>query len=333
MPLANPCGAEVYLRPAVVADADRVAHVVRDAAVTGYAGLFPPSSSPPPIDQFVDDWRRRIADTTSRVTVAVVDGEVCGVVVVMPDHEVPSGRLLEKLYVAPDSWTGGVGSALVDGAIRSVVLDGAAGLRLWVLEGNERARAMYERRGWRLVPGRTAAPEGEGVVEVLYELGLPAPSLWRGDAVEIVHAVPDDAGEIVTLQRAAFLRDAQIYDDPFMASLTQSVDEVRALVEAVDWVVLGARIGFRLVGSVRARVGDGVANVGRLMTAPDVQGRGIGRALMASLEAMLTTRVDRFRLHTGDRSHDNIAFYERLGYELVADPSVPADAVTMTKRA
>lgn len=325
------CGADVFVRIAAPGDAREIAAVVRAAAVAGYAGLFPPDRPPPPIDEFVTDWRRRLADRANDVAVAVDRDEIRGVVAVAPDRDMPSGRLLEKLYVVPDGWASGVGSALHDTGVRSVLRDGGTGLHLWVLAGNERARRMYERRGWRLVPGRTATPEGAGIVEVLYELGLPGPSLWADGAVEIALARPRDAGEIMTLQRAAFLRDAQIYGDPFMASLTQTGDEIRDLIVAPEWIVLVARIGWRIVGSVRARLDGPTAHIGRLMTAPDVQGRGIGRALMATIETLLD--VDEHRLHTGSRSEDNISFYRRLGYVLVDDPAVPADAVTLTKRA
>jgi ribosomal protein S18 acetylase RimI-like enzyme len=151
--------------------------------------------------------------------------------------------------------------------------------------------------------------------------------------VIISDAVAADAGEILTLQRAAFLTDAQIYDDPFMASLTQTLDEIEALIGRADVVFVVARIGHRIVGSVRAEVHGDRATIGRLMTAPDMQGRGIGSRLMDQVEARLEPIVGILRLHTGNRSEANIAFYQRRGYVLVDDPDVPPDAVTMTKPA
>lgn len=149
--------------------------------------------------------------------------------------------------------------------------------------------------------------------------------------MEVTDAVVADAGEILTLQRAAFLTDAQIYDDPFMASLTQSLEEIEELLERDGVVFLVARIGHRIVGSVRAEVTHDRATIGRLMTAPDMQGRGIGSRLMDRIEASVATHVSTLRLHTGNRSEANIAFYQRRGYALVDDPDVPPDAVTMTR--
>lgn len=160
------------------------------------------------------------------------------------------------------------------------------------------------------------------------------PSEARGDRIDLVIATaePTDAGEILTLQRAAFLTDAQIYGDPFMASLTQTLDEIEQLIDRPQTVFLVARIGHRIVGSVRADVGDGVSTIGRLMTAPDLQGHGIGSLLMDAIEQQVAKHAATLRLHTGDRSDANIAFYRRRGYALIDDPEVPPEAVTMMKR-
>jgi ribosomal protein S18 acetylase RimI-like enzyme len=149
----------------------------------------------------------------------------------------------------------------------------------------------------------------------------------------ITDAVGSEAGEVVTLQRAAFLRDAQLYNDPFMPSLTQSVDEIRAEIGDPDIVFLLARLGPRLVGSVRARKLDDRWYVWRLMSAPDLEGRGIGRLLMDELEQRANGVVGLFELSTGSKSASNIAWYERLGYEIVDEheASPTLQVVTMRK--
>jgi GNAT superfamily N-acetyltransferase len=87
---------------------------------------------------------------------------------------------------------------------------------------------------------------------------------------------------------------------------------------------LGARLGHRLVGSVRARLDGRAAHVGRLSVAPDLQGRGIGARLLAEIESALAGRVDRFELFTGARSDDNLRLYARCGYQVIADHQTPA---------
>ncbi|MGN9809819.1 GNAT family N-acetyltransferase [Micromonospora sp. BQ11] len=136
----------------------------------------------------------------------------------------------------------------------------------------------------------------------------------------IAPATPLDAGEILTVQRAAYLTEAQRYADPFLPPLTETLEEVRAAIAGAR-TVLTARIGPRLVGSVRAHVEAGVAHVGRLAVAPDQQGHGVGGRLLRAVEAMYAARVDRFALFTGADSEQNLRLYQRHGYRVVGHRS------------
>ncbi|MEW2355138.1 GNAT family N-acetyltransferase [Spirillospora sp. NPDC029432] len=132
-------------------------------------------------------------------------------------------------------------------------------------------------------------------------------------AVSIGRAGPGDAGEILTVQRAAYVAEAQLYGDPFIPPLVESYDQLRRLI-AGDAVVLAARSGPRLVGAVRAQFSDHTCLVGRLVVAPDMQGRGVGSGLMEALEAEVAGRADACVLFTGHLSEDNLRLYRRLGY-------------------
>ncbi|WNM40358.1 GNAT family N-acetyltransferase [Micromonospora halotolerans] len=136
------------------------------------------------------------------------------------------------------------------------------------------------------------------------------------DQLTVAPAGVADAGEILTVQRAAYLVEAQRYRDLFLPPLTETLDEVRAAL-AGPTVVLAARLGPRLVGSVRARVDGDTAHVGRLSVAPDQQGRGIGGRLLTAVEAACAGRVARFALFTGAESAENLGLYARRGYRVV----------------
>ncbi|MFC5752582.1 GNAT family N-acetyltransferase [Actinomadura rugatobispora] len=129
----------------------------------------------------------------------------------------------------------------------------------------------------------------------------------------IERAGPDDAGEILTLQRAAYVAEAQLYGDPFIPALVESYDQMRRLLEG-DAAVLKAVSGRRLVGAVRAQFSEHTCLVGRLVVAPDMQGRGIGGRLMRALEEEVAGRADACVLFTGHLSEDNLRLYRRLGY-------------------
>jgi len=130
----------------------------------------------------------------------------------------------------------------------------------------------------------------------------------------ISRAAADDAGEILTVQRAAYVTEAQLYGDPFLAPLVEPLEQVRALFDDPDTVVLKAVEGARLVGAVRARIRDGTCLVGRLVVAPDRQGRGVGAALMTAVEAEMAGRATALVLFTGHLSAANLRLYRRLGY-------------------
>lgn len=133
------------------------------------------------------------------------------------------------------------------------------------------------------------------------------------EAIRIEPADHDDAGEILTVQRAAYVAEAQLYGDPFIPPLVESYEQLRKVL-AGDAVVLKAMLGPRLVGAVRAQFSDRTCLVGRLVVVPDLQGQGIGDRLMRALEREIAGRVDSCVLFTGHLSDGNLRLYRRLGY-------------------
>jgi len=134
-------------------------------------------------------------------------------------------------------------------------------------------------------------------------------------ALRIRVAVAADAGELLTVQRAAFLSEAQRYGDPFLPPLREDLAGVAAAVADEGTVVLVAVDGTRLVGSVRLRVQGATGHVGRLSVAPDRQREGLGSALLRAVEEAAPPQVREFALFTGGESAPTVARYERAGYE------------------
>src|SRR5262245_43049898 len=60
----------------------------------------------------------------------------------------PEVAELVAIYVDPRLWRRGIGSALIAEARERVARDGFEEISLWTLNGNERAKAFYERLGW-----------------------------------------------------------------------------------------------------------------------------------------------------------------------------------------
>ena len=55
-------------------------------------------------------------------------------------------------------------------------------------------------------------------------------------------------------------------------------------------------------------------DIGRLMVAPDLQGRGLGRLLLEAIEQAAPPSVTAFELFTGAGSERTIKMYSKAGY-------------------
>jgi ribosomal protein S18 acetylase RimI-like enzyme len=129
-----------------------------------------------------------------------------------------------------------------------------------------------------------------------------------------VHALGvEDAGEMLTLQRAAYLTEAAAHNDFKLPPLTQSLDELCTELLSPDVIAFGVRDGARLIGAVRLRKIGAVAELGRLTVVPDRQGEGIGTRLLGHAESVFPDAQE-LRLFTGEHSIANIRLYTRHGY-------------------
>jgi GNAT superfamily N-acetyltransferase len=126
------------IRPAEPADADAVAAIWYAGWGDGHFGHVPAELVA--LRTKESFWTRaaeRVADTT----VAVVDGDVAGFVMVVGDE-------VEQVYVSRDHRGSGVAGVLLAEAERQVKANGHSEAWLAVATGNARARRFYERSGW-----------------------------------------------------------------------------------------------------------------------------------------------------------------------------------------
>ena len=150
------------------------------------------------------------------------------------------------------------------------------------------------------------------------------------DGWEVAAAVPADAGEVLTLQRACWVTEALANDDLGIPALHESLSDVlTSLGEWTTWVV---RSHGRLVGSVRGRLEGDVWEIGRLMVAPDLRGRGLGRVLLEHAEQAAPGAAATYRLVTGKRSEANLRRYKRAGYRVVEVLDGPSGPAVLVKR-
>jgi tRNA (guanine37-N1)-methyltransferase len=141
-----------------------------------------------------------------------------------------------------------------------------------------------------------------------------------------------DAGELLTLQRAAYLSEAQAYND---FSIPPLQEQLEGVVERIaHGVVWKAVAGTRIVGSVHLAVEGSLGRINRLMVAPDWQGRGVGSKLLRVAEQTAPAEVTSYELFTGAESERNLQLYRNAGYrEIRREPqTAKVELVLLAKR-
>lgn len=130
----------------------------------------------------------------------------------------------------------------------------------------------------------------------------------------------ESAGELLTLQRAAFATEVFFTYPGYTDPITQTIDQLRAEFLQQDAVAVGFRQGTRLVGAARIRpMGPHAVFLYRLSVAPDKVGEGI--ALQVMKGALQTIRekfsnATRVEIGADGKVTWLIEWYERLGFDV-----------------
>ena len=142
---------------------------------------------------------------------------------------------------------------------------------------------------------------------------------------ELRPATLSDVAEIYTLTRACWLSEAIVNDRFDIPALHETLADQR--VEFARWQTWVLRSTDplqrgRLIGSARGRISlddPKTWEVGRVMVAPDLQGNGVGKRLLAFIHEQAPRKVRAFELVTGRASERNLGFYAGAGYRIVGD--------------
>ncbi|MFT4990230.1 MAG: GNAT superfamily N-acetyltransferase [Acidimicrobiales bacterium] len=125
---------------------------------------------------------------------------------------------------------------------------------------------------------------------------------------------PSDLGEVFTLQRAAFVDEARLYETPSVPALDETFEDfTQRMASSTSWAAIQ---GNRIVGAVSLRTQRrGIPNVERLMVAPDCRGQGISSVLMQTVEDTARSAGHQsLQLVVGDLATNNRAIYGHLGW-------------------
>ncbi len=168
------------IRCAELSDSEGIARVHTRSWQSAYRGILP--------DQWLDAlrWEDRkirwdaILSSGIRGNVFVAanaQNEIIGFASIGPsrDEDIEQHRTHElyAIYLTPENWGMGIGSALFRTVLKEVP-ESAKWLSLWVLEENKRGRKFYESFGF-ILDGATKAAEIDGYQpeEVRYSITLP----------------------------------------------------------------------------------------------------------------------------------------------------------------
>jgi ribosomal protein S18 acetylase RimI-like enzyme len=169
----------VAVRAATLSDVSAIADLHLASWRTAYRGIVP--------EAYLRDvtlegrqarWRRALSAPESRHTDTLVaaDGDdVVGVCSFGPrqDGTASTGEI-HSLHIQPEQRRAGLGTLLLNNAIRRLAERGFVSAVLWVLEANAGARQFYEVLGW-LPTGeqRVESRDGHAIPEVRYTTVLP----------------------------------------------------------------------------------------------------------------------------------------------------------------
>jgi ribosomal protein S18 acetylase RimI-like enzyme len=117
---------------------------------------------------------------------------------------------------------------------------------------------------------------------------------------------------ILDLQYLAYQSEAELLNDFTIPPLKQTYNEIVQDYEQGLIFLKATDDNGDIIGSVRAKVADKTAFIGRVIVRPDMQGQGIGTKLLLTIEK--ESGVARYELFTSNRSVNNLRLYERLGY-------------------
>jgi ribosomal protein S18 acetylase RimI-like enzyme len=188
---ASDMNTDVDIRWATVEDARAIAAVHIASWRAAYRGILSDRTLDElTLDGRERDWRGWLAEGGERQHTLVAERD--GVIEALCTVELPSREEDEPedvagipaLYAHPDAFGRGAGPALTDAAIEVVRDRDCREAILWMLDGNRRAQAFYERHGWRRdggarpaegYPGLTSASEAEHPREVRYRRLLEIP--------------------------------------------------------------------------------------------------------------------------------------------------------------
>jgi GNAT superfamily N-acetyltransferase len=165
--------AETVIVPAGPGDAAALAEVHVRAWRETYPGLLPaPYLERMSAPVHARRWRRQLSTARAGEVVLAAEGAAgltayCAGALVGREASTGESEIF-TLYLVKAAQGGGLGRRLFETAARVLQAQGAASLKVWVLNGNDRARGFYDHLGGVPIDERAVSGWGGGLKETAY---------------------------------------------------------------------------------------------------------------------------------------------------------------------
>ena len=147
----------VIFRAATSSDADAIGDVYQASFKT-----FLPYAMQAHTDESVRRWIANHLIPKTDVSVALLDGEIVGMMALIRDE---IAGWIDQLYLHPRAVGQGIGSQFVTNAKTTL----GSPIRLYTFQANQGARRFYERHGFTAIDFSDGARNEEKCPDVLYE--------------------------------------------------------------------------------------------------------------------------------------------------------------------
>ena len=235
--------------------------------------------------------------------------------------EAPDTYHLISMWVDPGHRRSGVGTALIDAVAEWATQAGGTTVDLWVVDGADAARQVYEANGFEATGRSKPLIRDPSLIEhhMARSLALqtvPRRGAHAGSRV-VVALDPGDlelAKRLVELQRAAYVVEAELIRSTAIPPLHDEPSHLAGY--GLTWA--GVRERGVVLAAIGYRTEDDVVDIDRLMVHPAYARQGLGRVLVEHASAGRRTTVS-----TGSDNHPARTFYEALGFDVVGHDTLP----------
>jgi RimJ/RimL family protein N-acetyltransferase len=173
------CKMKLKIRTPTVEEAKAIAQVHMKSGQATYHNILPDSYFRNlSLEKRTESWMNRIINKDWRIFVSELNSKITGCAWFGPCRETDFDSLttweLYSIYILPDEWGKGHGTALLKEAVNQARSLSINSLYLWVFKNNFRSRRFYANRGMIFDSKRVKLTEWEGisVPEVRYFVRL-----------------------------------------------------------------------------------------------------------------------------------------------------------------